>query len=241
MINKRQNTIIKVLAILLVLSLAFVAWTGWRIFTQEAGQETVTSGGLTVAKPTNNVKDATIDKDGNLTFVYEDGSSRVVGNIVGVQGPQGNTGNRGPAPTQAEIALAIVNYCADGRCDAKKPSADQVATAVYNYCSTGACKGATGDTGSAGANATAEQVMAAVTQYCADGRCRGPQGAQGVSGQNGINGRTTVMSCVIRTTNSLATQYVAWKYEDEANTAYRDLYKLPTWAQGSDCVDLREA
>lgn len=224
--TKRQPKIVYILAILLLLSLLFVGYTSWRIVTQKPGESTVTSGGITVAKPSNNVKDATIDTNGDLVLKYEDGTERRVGNILGA------TGSTGPAPTQPEIALAVVNYCAEGRCDAKNPSTEQVAAAVYSYCSAGACKG---ERGADGSSATTEQVMAAVSQYCLDGRCTGPQGVQGVSGSNGLN---PVMSCVSRTTNRQPTQYVAWKYQTEENTAYRDLYKLPTWVQGTDCVAL---
>lgn len=227
------------MAILLLLAFGFVAYTGWRAITQPEGAQTVISGGTTIQKPSNSVKDAKITNDGYLIIQYEDGAERKVGYLGGLQGatgPAGESGASGRAPTQAEIAFAVVNYCGDGRCDAKNPSSEQVATAVYNYCGAGTCKGADGANG---ANATADMVMAAVTQYCADGRCVGPQGVQGIAGANGINGRTAVMACVVRTTNNIATQYVAWKYEDEADAAYRDLYKLPTWAQGSSCVDLR--
>lgn len=95
--------------------------------------------------------------------------------------------------------------------------------------------GAKGDTGDAGASAYTLAVM------------NGFDGTQqewlaslkGADGAPGANGRTPFMSCVIRTTNSLPTQYIAWKYTDEEDSAYRDLYQLPAWAQGQNCVDLR--
>lgn len=236
MTNSRQPKIVYILSVLMLLALIFVGYTSYRVITLQPGEQQVTPAG-TIAKPSNNVKDAIITDDGKLLLTYEDGTQRTVGDVSGVQGLQGEAG---PGPSQAEIAIAVANYCGGGRCDAKAPTADQVATAVYNYCSSrNDCKGATGDagaTGADGANATNEQIMAAVQQYCSSGRCTGPQGAQGVAG---ADGKSTVMSCVIRETNSLPTQYVAWKYETEPNSAYRDLYKLPAWAQGSDCVDLR--
>lgn len=67
----------------------------------------------------------------------------------------------------------------------------------------------------------------------------GATGATGVAGSNGTNGLTPEIACVIRTTNSLATRYVAWKYTTEANTAWRDLYKLPTWAECTNPIDPR--
>lgn len=228
--KQRQPKIVYILAALMLLALIFVGYTSYRVVTLQPGEQQITSAG-TVAKPSNNVKDASVTDDGYLLLTYEDGTQRKVGNVVGVQGASGSAGS---SPTQAEIALAILNYCGDGRCDAKSPSTEQVANAVLNYCTVrGSCVGANG---ADGASVTTAQVMDAVAQYCIDGRCNGPQGVQGVAG---VNGRATVMSCVVRTTNTLDTQYVAWKYNDEAYTAYRDLYKLPTWAQGSDCVDLR--
>lgn len=229
----RQTRIIYILTALLLLGFIFVGYTSWRILTQKPGESTVTSGGITVAKPSNNVKDATIGDDGYLTLIYEDGTERRVGAVVGLQGQPGNQGEPGRSPTQAEIALAVINYCSDGKCDAKSPTADQVATAVFNYCTTrNSCKGDTGATGAAGASVTTDQVMAAVTQYCSDGRCVGPTGSAGTPG---ADGKSAVMACVTRDDGS----YVAWKYETEANAAYRNLYKIPPFGNGSDCIDLR--
>lgn len=229
----RQTRIIYVLTILLLLGFIFVGYTSWRILTQKPGESTITSGGIEVVKPSNNVKDATISSDGYLVLVYEDGTERRVGNIIGSPGAQGEQGATGRSPSQTEIALAVVNYCADGRCDAKAPTADQVATAVFSYCnSRNTCKG---ETGAAGASVTTDQVMAAVTQYCNDGRCVGPQGTQGIAGAAGADGRSSVMACVTRDDGD----YVAWKYDTEANNAYRNLYKIPPFAGGSECIDLR--
>lgn len=229
----RQPRILYVLTALLLLGFIFVGYTSWRILTQKPGESTVTSGGLTVSKPSNNVKDASISDDGYLVLVYEDGTERRVGNILGLPGSQGAPGENGRSPSQAEIALAVVNYCADGRCDAKQPTADQVATAVYSYCSIrNSCKG---ETGATGASVTTDQIMAAVTQYCNDGRCIGPTGAQGVAGAPGADGKSAVMACVTRDNGS----YVAWKYETEPNSAYRDLYEIPKLSTGSNCIDLR--
>ena len=46
------------------------------------------------------------------------------------------------------------------------------------------------------------------------------------------------MSCVTRTLNSASVNYIAWRYEDEADSLYRNLYRLPAWAQAEGCVDL---
>lgn len=226
MTGTRQPRIVYILAVLMTLALIFVGYTSYRVVTLQPGEQQVTPAG-TIAKPSNNVKDATISENGSLVLTYEDGTTRTVGNVTGA------TGAVGPAPTQAEIAVAVANYCGSGRCDAKNPSAEQVAAAVFNYCSVnGGCRG---EAGQNGRDVTTEQIMAAVSQYCADGRCTGPAGPVGATGAAGSDGRSSVLSCVIRDD----AQYVAWKYDTEANSAYRDLYQLPPLAQGSNCVDLR--
>lgn len=235
-----EKRILVTLGILIILAFGFSLFTAIRSFTLSPGEQVVTSGGITVTKPTNNITDAKLRDDGILIVQYEDGTTREVGYIVGPRGESGQS----IAPSEAQIAAAVVAYCTtNNRCDAKAPSAEQVATAVSNYCSgRNNCVGATGSTGATGAtgadgqNATTEQVMAAVQQYCANGRCTGPQGVQGVAG---TNGQDPVMSCVIRqASGGINRQYVAWKYSTEADSLYRNLYLLPTWAQGENCIDL---
>ena len=234
-----QKRIMIILGILVFLAFIFSAGTAYRTFNLSPGEEVVTSGGITVAKPTNNIKDARLNDRGFLVVEYEDGTTREVGYIVGPRGESGSS----IAPTEAQVAAAVVSYCTtNGRCDPRSPSAEQVAIAVSDYCSTrNNCTGPTGATGSNGANgqdgqsATTEQIMLAVQNYCADGRCTGPTGSQGLPG---ANGQDPVMSCVIREANGIDRQYVAWRYAVEPDTAYKDLYLLPVWAQGSNCVDL---
>ncbi|GAA1053896.1 hypothetical protein GCM10009570_24850 [Dietzia natronolimnaea] len=67
---------------------------------------------------------------------------------------------------------------------------------------------------------------------------RGEIGPVGATGPSGANGRTPVIGCVIRTVNSLPVNYIAWKYSDEADSAYRDLYRVPAWAQAEGCVEV---
>ena len=232
---------------LVILALLFSGYSAYKAMTLKPGEQATISGGTTVSKPSNNIADVSITDDGYLLLKYEDGTQRQAGYIL----QKGEKGDDGQCigPTDAQVAAAVASYCTtNGRCDPKSPSAAQVALAVSEYCSTrGECQGpdgndgndgATGATGPAGQNATPEQIMSAVQQYCSDGRCRGPQGETGIAG---ANGKDPVMNCVIRQTNGLQTQYVAWKYSTEANSAYRDLYQLPVWAQGSDCVDLTGA
>ncbi|MFI8694230.1 hypothetical protein [Dietzia maris] len=66
----------------------------------------------------------------------------------------------------------------------------------------------------------------------------GPRGETGPVGAPGASGRTPVIGCVIRTVNSLPVNYIAWKYTDEADGAYRNLYRVPAWAQAEGCVEV---
>lgn len=232
-LNERRVLII--LAVLVMLGFIFTTLTAIRAFTLEPGQEVTTSGGITIAKPSNNITDATLRPDGVLVVKYEDGTTKEVGYILGQNGKDGES----ISPTQAQIAVAVADYCTtNSRCDAKSPTVDQVALAVATYCSTrNGCVGETGTTGAPGLNgssATPEQIFAAVTEYCSDGRCKGPQGEQGIQGLTGANGQDPVLSCVVRNNQ----RYVAWKYAIEENSVYRDLYQLPPLAEGQNCIEL---
>ena len=235
-LNERRVLII--LAVLVMLGFIFTTLTAIRAFTLEPGQEVTTSGGITIAKPSNNITDATLRPDGVLVVKYEDGSIKEVGYVMGQNGKDGES----ISPTQAQIAVAVADYCTtNNRCDAKSPTVDQVALAVATYCSTrNQCIGAIGATGVAGtpgadgSNATPEQIFTAITEYCSDGRCKGPQGEQGIQGLTGINGQDPVLSCVVRNNQ----EYVAWKYTAEENSAYRDLYQLPSLTRGQNCIKL---
>lgn len=69
---------------------------------------------------------------------------------------------------------------------------------------------------------------------------QGPQGIQGIPGELGVPGnpgRTPVIGCVTRRLNNVPVNYIAWRYEDEADTAYRKLYRVPVWAQPEECID----
>lgn len=69
----------------------------------------------------------------------------------------------------------------------------------------------------------------------------GAAGVPGTPGVNGTDGRTPELACVIRWDVNLPTvtrYFLAWKYQQEPNTAYKDLYKLPAWAECMSPVDL---
>jgi len=99
-----------------------------------------------------------------------------------------------------------------------------------------------GAPGANGADAivTADQLNLAIANYCFDGRCKGVDGLNGTNGTNGLNGDNAVMACVTRSTNSIDTHYIAWKLSAEPDTSYRDLYKLPVWAECSNPINLKE-
>lgn len=72
---------------------------------------------------------------------------------------------------------------------------------------------------------------------------QGTQGVPGVTGAPGADGqpgRTPLIGCVTRTLNNTPVNYIAWRYEDEADTAYRNLYRVPAWAQAENCIDQTE-
>ena len=155
-------------------------------------------------------------------------------------GIKGERGEQGPPPTAEQVKTAVYQYCAEtGICEGEQPSIAAVFAAVTQYCDAGSCKG---ERGSNGRDVTAADIQAAVNSYCANGKCKGEtgeNGATGATGPAGVNGQNPILSCVIITINNTATRFVAWKYTEEANTAYRDLYKLPAWAECTAPIDLR--
>jgi hypothetical protein len=234
----KRETLLKILSIMMILSLMFSGYTIYRVFTLKPGQAVTISGGTKVEKPVTNITNAQIDKDGNLVLTYSDGEARNVGSIVGSNGKDGADGK---TPTNSEIALAIKTYCLTNKCS-ENPTSAQVMSAVAAYCSGGICNGTNGK------NASDEQIATAVAKYCAAGRCKGDTGATGAAGANGTNGvdgkdgrdgkdgASPQLSCVNTKDNSgNQTSWVAWKYDGEANTAYRRLYKIDG---DSNCINI---
>jgi hypothetical protein len=119
-------------------------------------------------------------------------------------GPPGAVGERGPGPSDAQVAAAVASYCQVSRsCGGKLPTAQQVAAAVSSYCRGGACvghagpagrpgvagaAGAPGSPGETGPAPTTAEIAAAVTAYCSGGRCTGPTGPAGSTGSTGPAG-----------------------------------------------------
>lgn len=240
----RKEKLLKILSIMMILSLIFSGYTIYRVLTLKPGQAVTISGGTKVEKPVTNITNAQIDKDGNLVLTYSDGEARNVGSIVGSNGKDGADGK---TPTNSEITLAIKTYCLTNKCS-DNPTSAQVMSAVAAYCSGGICNGTNGK------NASDEQIATAVAKYCAAGRCKGDTGAMGATGAtgaagaNGVNGvdgkdgkdgkdgASPQLSCVnIKDNSGNQTSWVAWKYEGEANSAYRRLYKI---AGDSNCINI---
>lgn len=240
----KKEKLLKILSIMMILSLIFSGYTIYKVFTLKPGQAVTISGGTKVEKPVTNITNAQIDKDGNLVLTYSDGEARNVGSIVGSNGKDGADGK---TPTNSEIALAIKTYCLTNKCS-ENPTSAQVMSAVAAYCSGGICNGTNGK------NASDEQIATAVAKYCAAGLCKGDKGstgatgatgAAGANGANGVDGKdgkdgkdgaSPQLSCVNTKDNSgNQTSWVAWKYEGEANTAYRRLYKIDG---DSNCINI---
>lgn len=240
----KKEKLLKILSIMMILSLIFSGYTIYKVFTLKPGQAVTISGGTKVEKPVTNITNAQIDKDGNLVLTYSDGEARNVGSIVGSNGKDGADGR---APTNSEIALAIKTYCLTNKCS-ENPTSAQVMSAVAAYCSGGICNGTNGR------NASDEQIATAVAKYCATGLCKGDRGstgatgatgavgangangADGKDGRDGKDGASPQLSCVNTKDNSgNQTSWVAWKYEGEANTAYRRLYKIDG---DSNCINI---
>lgn len=237
----QKDKLLKILSIAMAFSLIFSIYTIYKVFTLKPGQAVTISGGAKVEKPVTNITNAQIDKDGNLVLTYSDGEARNVGSIVGSSGKDGADGK---TPTNSEIALAIKTYCLTNKCS-DNPTSAQVMSAVAAYCSGGICNGTNGK------NASDEQIATAVAKYCAAGLCKGDKGATGATGAtgaagangtNGVDGRdgkdgaSPQLSCVnIKDNSGNQTSWVAWKYEGEANAAYRRLYKIDG---DSNCINI---
>lgn len=215
-------TVVSILAFIVMLAGAM-----YLNFTHRA--ETPVTTSIAVSKPDAPREVSTIitDASGYLIITYSDGSTQNAGRVKGDKGVDGQV------PTSAQMAAAILDYCLNGTCDAKAPTQGDILSAIGVYCQTNTCRGKDAKP------VTPEQIAVAVTNYCADGRCVGATGATGLNGTNGKNADPTMISCVIRKTNNVDTRYVAWKYTLEPVTAYRDIYKLPSWSECNQPIDLR--
>lgn len=100
-------------------------------------------------------------------------------------GPAGDVGDQGPGPSNAQVALAVANFCSGNNCDGPGPSATQVAQAVTLFCNAnGECRGPEGAPGAPGQNATGAPGPSGVPGADATGA----PGAPGAAGPDGPQG-----------------------------------------------------
>ena len=228
----RQDKLLKILSLMMVLSLTFSGYTLFKSLTLRPGQSVTISGGAKVEKPVTSITNAQVDKNGDLVVYYSSGESRNVGQVLGSDGKDGRT------PSNSEIQVAVKAYCSTNKCS-ESPTSAQVMSAVASYCADNKCKGTDGK------NASDDQVAVAVAKYCASGKCKGDtgeagvdgaNGTNGVNGQNGADGKSPILNCVnIKDNSGNQTSWVAWKYDGEDNSAYRRMYKI---AGDSTCINI---
>ena len=227
-----KDWVLKILSVMMIFSLSFSAYTLYRSLTLQPGQSVTISGGTKIERPITQIVDARLNGSGNLVVTYSTGESREVGSVSGKDGADGRP------PTTQEIALAVKAYCLTNKCS-ESPTSAQVLQAVSAFCENGHC---TGKTGKDGKSATDEQVAEAVAKYCASGKCQGATGVAGVNGTNGVDGKdgkdgsSPQLACVnVKDNSGNQTSWVAWKYDGEANAAYRRLYKIDG---DSNCINI---
>lgn len=228
----KKDWLLKLLSVAVIFSLSFSVYTLYKSLTLQPGQSVTISGGTKIERPITQIVDARLNGSGNLVVTYSTGESREVGSVSGKDGVDGRP------PTTQEIALAVKAYCLTNKCS-ESPTSAQVLQAVSAFCENGQC---TGKNGKDGKSATDEQVAEAVAKYCASGKCQGVSGVAGANGTNGVDGKdgkdgaSPQLSCVnIKDNSGNQTSWVAWKYDGEANTAYRRLYKIDG---DSNCINI---
>ena len=231
----RKSLTSRLLTLGIIVALLVSGYSLFRVMTLSPGQKATIVPGVTVEKPQKTVQDTYVSNANELVVVYSDGSTRNLGSY------KGRNGADGTSISDIDVQRAVNDYCAGGRCDAKKPTPDVVLASVLTACG-GECRGTNGKDAPAVTN---KQIYAQVLSYCADGKCKGETGAAGVNGlngTNGIDGRTQQLACIITTENNTMVRYYSAKYTDEPDSAYLTWAyrsKLPVWFQPNDCIDMR--
>lgn len=230
-IPNRKSFTSRFLTLGIVFAILISGYSLFKVMTLQPGQKTTIAPGVTVQKQQKSVQDTYVTDKNELVVVYSDGSMKNLGSYKGRDGENGiSTGI-----PDVDVQQAVDNYCASGRCDAKKPTPEVVLASVLSACG-GNCQGANGKDAPA---VTSDQIYAQVLSYCSDGKCKGETGA---SGLNGIDGRTQQLACIITTENNTSARYYSAKYTDEPDSAYliwAYRTKLPMWFQPNDCIDMR--
>lgn len=234
----RKSLTSRLLTLGIISALLISGYSLFKVMTLSPGQKTTIVPGVTVEKPQKTVQDTYVSNANELVVVYSDGSTKNLGSY------KGRNGSDGTSISDIDVQRAVNDYCAGGRCDAQKPTADVVLASVLTACG-GECRGTNGKDAPAVTN---EQIYAQVLSYCADGKCKGETGATGAAGVNGLNGtngidgRTQQLACIITTENNTMVRYYSAKYTDEPDSAYLTWAyrsKLPVWFQPNDCIDMR--
>ena len=220
------------MSIMIIISLLLSGYALYRVVTAEPGEKITLAPGVTIQKEARGIASITRDPETKDIIVnYTDGTTQNLGHVSPIQGEPGEDAIISPEI----IATAVSVYCDNGRCEGRSVTPADVAFAVQDYCSDNSCRGVDGRDGK-DAVVTSDMVASAVATYCSGGLCKGEKGDAGAPG---TNASPNDMACVIRTVNGIDTRFVAWKLRSESNTAYRDVYKLPVWAECTDPVDLR--
>jgi hypothetical protein len=237
--SNRKSFTSRFLTLGILFALCISSYSLFKVMTLQPGQKTTIVPGVTVQKPERSVQDTYVSDNNELVVVYSDGSTKNLGSYKGRDGENGVSASI----SNVDVQQAVEKYCANGRCDAKKPTPEVVLASVLDACG-GNCKGANGKDAPAVTN---EQIYAQVLSYCSDGKCKGDTGATGASGLNGLNGvdgHTQQLACIITTENNTTVRYYSAKYTDEPDSAYLTWAyrtRLPNWFQPNDCIDMRSA
>ncbi|HUH58138.1 MAG TPA: hypothetical protein VL020_06455, partial [Pseudomonadales bacterium] len=104
----------------------FIVLTGVAMYLNLKHQQVdpiTTSIAVPAPKAPREVKSIITNNNGELIITYTDGSTQNAGRVVGQAGKDGDV------PSQAQLAAALLEYCAGGACDAKQPTQEQILAA----------------------------------------------------------------------------------------------------------------
>lgn len=194
---------------LVALVVILVGWNGWLLHDASQRAQAARSNALSLAEQVQRacLDEDVIVSDQNVCDRAEEVADEPSTPITPQPGPTGATGERGPAPSEGDVARAVASYC-DSRGYCRGPEGGKGDKGDPGQPGTPgeSIKGDTGDTGPAGASIkgdrgetgapgepgppgrapTAEEIAAAVAAYCeANNGCQGPQGEPGQPGEPG--------------------------------------------------------
>jgi hypothetical protein len=212
--NARRDWITVGLVALLVI---MVGLNGWLLHDASQRAQAARQNALSLAEQVQRacLDEDVIVSDKNVCDRAEEVVEEPATPVTPQPGPSGAAGERGPGPSENDIAVAVAAYC-DSRGDCRGPAGAPGASVKGDKGDPGESvqgekgdpgasvkgdKGDTGDTGDTGATGdtgqqgepgrppTAEEILAQVQAFCAANyECRGPVGDTGMNGQNGTPG-----------------------------------------------------